>query len=436
MAHDTPQIEEQPGPQLHGLVAEYTTPDALIDAARRVREAGYTKYECYSPHAVHGIDKAMATPYSPIPWFVLIAGLTGTSGAVLMQWWMNGWDYPLLVSGKPYWSLPANIPIAFELTVLLAGITAFVGMIGLNKLFKYYSPLDQTRTFKRVTTDRYALVVEASDPKFRLQATSDLLNGTNGGASHIEACYEEYQKAEPPQLFWRIVMLLTFGGLIPLALVFRAIFVQSDGPPLRIDNGMAYQQKYKVQYPNEFLDKTTGNETNQRPAVNRTIAFGAAATDEHYETGKVNGQFAPGFPAKIREKLATEEGSKLLVDRGQRQFNIFCAQCHGVAGWGDGMIHRAAEQRAKMGLLSLWVPPKSFHDPAVASQPEGQLYDTLTNGKNKMWGYGYRIPVEDRWAIILYIRALEKNQEGKPPPAGIPPSITTTPASPTNQSKQ
>src|SRR5215218_1494344 len=123
MAHDQPQTQEPAGPQLYGLVAEFDSADALVEAAARVREAGYTKFECYSPHAVHGIDRAMGTPYSPIPWFVLIGGLLGCSGAILMQWWMNGFDYPFLVSGKPYWSLPANIPIAFELTVLLAGIT-------------------------------------------------------------------------------------------------------------------------------------------------------------------------------------------------------------------------------------------------------------------------------------------------------------------------
>ena len=107
-------------PTLHDT---FSSADALKDAARRVREASYTRFECYSPHAVHGIDAAMGTPFSPIPWYVLGGGLVGLSGALLMQWWMNGWDYPYLVSGKPFWSLPANIPIAFELTVLVAGIT-------------------------------------------------------------------------------------------------------------------------------------------------------------------------------------------------------------------------------------------------------------------------------------------------------------------------
>src|SRR5262245_48034280 len=113
MAHEQPLPQEPPSPQLYGLVAEFDSADTLVEAAARVREAGYTKFECYSPHPVHGIDRAMGTPYSPIPWFVLIGGLLGLSGAILMQSWMNGWDYPFLVSGKPYISLPAQIPIAF-----------------------------------------------------------------------------------------------------------------------------------------------------------------------------------------------------------------------------------------------------------------------------------------------------------------------------------
>ena len=140
-----------------------------------MQDAGYTKYECYSPHPVHGIDQAMKTPYSPIPWLVLGGGLAGMAGAILMQCWMNGIDYPYLISGKPLFSIPAQMPVAFELTILLAGITAFVGMIGLNKLFVYYSPLNKSKVMTRVTNDKYALVVEASDANFRLDATSAML---------------------------------------------------------------------------------------------------------------------------------------------------------------------------------------------------------------------------------------------------------------------
>lgn len=426
MSHEHGQpVEEQRPPQLHGVVAEFSTPDALIGAARAVQQAGYTRYECYSPHAVHGIDEAMKTPYSPIPWLVLGGGLTGTSLAILMQWWMNAVDYKYIISGKPFFSLPAQMPVAFELTILLAGITAFVGMIGLNKLFQYYSPLNKSKVIQRVTCDKYALVVEASDPHFRLQGTSDLLNGA--GAVYLEACYEEYQTAEPPFLFWQIVVMLTAIALIPISMVFKASFSISDAEPIRLDHGMAYQQKVKAQ--SKAPEGVFHDDGTTLPYLEGTVRFGTSE-DEHFDKGKVNGQFVNGFPARIKARLNNEVDAQVMMARGQRQFGIYCSVCHGSAGYGDGMVHRVATDRAAGGDLSLWVPPKSMHDPLIASKPDGEIFDTITNGKNKMLGYGFRVTPEDRWAIVLYVRALQKSQQGKVAevaPASTNPTTKTDP---------
>lgn len=428
MSHDhhTP-VEEPRPPVLVSLVAEFSDPHVLMEAARKVQDAGYTRYECYSPHPVHGIDQAMKTPYSPIPWLVLGGGLTGLVAAIVMQCWMNGIDYKYLISGKPFFSIPAQIPVAFELTILLAGITAFVGMLLLNKLFVFYSPLDTTRTMKRVTNDKYALVIDANDPLFRLQATSEFL--MNAGAGKLEACHEEYQTDKPPTLFWRIIILLTVAGLIPMAWVFRSSYVISDAPPLRIDHGMAYQQKVKAQAPSP--DHTLPSLNSSQPYIDGTVKFGSSE-DEHFDKGKVNGQFVNGFPARLKDKLDDK-----MMARGQRQFTIYCSVCHGAAGYGDGMVHRVATERAAGGDMSLWVPPKSFHDPLIASKPDGELFDTITYGKNKMMGYGYRITPEDRWAIVLYVRALQKSQAGKvAAQPGAAPATATKPDSTTATTAQ
>jgi mono/diheme cytochrome c family protein len=96
------------------------------------------------------------------------------------------------------------------------------------------------------------------------------------------------------------------------------------------------------------------------------------------------------------------------------------------------MVHRVATERAAGGDMSLWVPPKSFHDPLIASKPDGELFDTITYGKNKMMGYGYRITPEDRWAIVLYVRALQKSQAGKVAvQPGTSPATATKPDSTT-----
>jgi mono/diheme cytochrome c family protein len=435
MAHDNPVQEEPRSPQLYGLVAKFSSAEALKDAARLVNQSGYTKFECYSPHAVHGIDTAMGTPFSPIPWYVLGGGLTGLGGAILMQWWMNAWDYPYMESGKPYWSLPANIPIAFELTVLISGITCFVAMIVLNKLFGYYSPLNKNKIMQHVTNDTYALVIEGDDPQFRLQATSDLLN--QAAACRLEACYEEYETEHPPKIFWRIITLLTLVGLIPLAWVFRCSFVTSEAAPFRIDNGMAFQQKYKAQAENHFFEN---KETGRPPIEGTRLAIGdsedeLAPVSTPAPPGKTEPDFATGFPAKIMERLKDPAGGEAMMKRGQERFNIYCAQCHGMSGYGDGMIHRAASERMLNGDpndKTVWTPPTSLHDPRILAAPEGQIYDTITHGRRKMMSYAARITPEDRWAIVLYVRALQKNQLGKPPPAGVAATpAATTPAAPT-----
>ena len=114
--------------ELYGVMAEFDDVTTLCNAADKVRDAGYTKWDCHTPFPVHGLDDLMGIKFTKLPWVVLIMGLTGCSLAVLMQWWMNAVDYPYDISGKPQWSLPANIPVIFEMTVLFSAFTAFFGM--------------------------------------------------------------------------------------------------------------------------------------------------------------------------------------------------------------------------------------------------------------------------------------------------------------------
>ena len=108
-------MSENQEKKVHGIVAEYESVDSLLDACRRVRDAGYKKTDAYTPFPVHGIDKALGIKPTHLPWIVLVCGLTGTATALLMQIWMNAIDYPYIISGKPFISLPAFIPVAFEL---------------------------------------------------------------------------------------------------------------------------------------------------------------------------------------------------------------------------------------------------------------------------------------------------------------------------------
>jgi hypothetical protein len=161
--------------KIWGLLAEFATPQDLVRAAAHVRDAGYTKWDAHTPFPVHGLDDAMGIRTTRLPYVVLAAGITGCTGGLLMQWWMNAVDYPIIISGKPFNSLPADIPVTFELTVLLAALTAFIGMLIANALPKFHHPLFKNAAFRRVTTDAFFLAIEADDPQFDRSRTETLL---------------------------------------------------------------------------------------------------------------------------------------------------------------------------------------------------------------------------------------------------------------------
>jgi hypothetical protein len=171
--------------KIWGLLAEYGTPDELIRAASAVRDAGYVSWDAHTPFPLHGLDDAMGIRPTRLPYLVLGAAATGTVCALLMQWWMNAVDYPLIISGKPFNSIPADIPVTFELTVLFAALTEFFGMLIANNLPRFHHPLFASAAFRGVTTDRFFLAIEAKDPRFARERTEKLL--LEAGAQRVTA---------------------------------------------------------------------------------------------------------------------------------------------------------------------------------------------------------------------------------------------------------
>jgi hypothetical protein len=189
MLETTPPLA--PTPRTFGLLAEYDTPDQVLHAAELVRDAGYKKWDTHTPFPVHGMDKAMGIKPTILPWLVLCGGITGSTIALTMQWYVNSpstaWHgffaflggYPMVFSNKPYFPIASNIPVFFELTVLLSALTTFYSVWGLNRLPKYYHPLFTSERFRRVTDDKFFLCIEASDEKFDLGQTQSLLAQTH-----------------------------------------------------------------------------------------------------------------------------------------------------------------------------------------------------------------------------------------------------------------
>jgi hypothetical protein len=167
-------------PRLYGLLAEFPGPEALLAACEKVRDAGFRKWDAHTPFPVHGLNDAMGIRSTTLGWLVFGAGLAGAVGGILLQWWTNAVDYPFLISGKPYFSLPANIPVAFELTILLAAVTAFVGMLAFNGLPRFHHPLLRSERFRRATSDRFFVSIEAADPLFEAARTEAFLRSIGG----------------------------------------------------------------------------------------------------------------------------------------------------------------------------------------------------------------------------------------------------------------
>lgn len=167
-------------PKLYALLAEFDSVNGILRACEKVRDAGFRRWDAFTPFPVHGMNDAMGLKYTRLPLLVLGAGLTGMTVGLVLQWWMNAHDYKLIVSGKPFMGLPANIPVVFELTILFSAIAAFVGMLAMNNLPMLHHPIFKSERFRKVTTDRFFIAIEADDPKFDEARTTAFLREIGG----------------------------------------------------------------------------------------------------------------------------------------------------------------------------------------------------------------------------------------------------------------
>jgi hypothetical protein len=165
-----------PGPRsLFGLAAEFSSPQAVLEAARRIRAAGYTRAEAYSPFPVEGLSQELGFGRTKVAMMALIGAIAGALGGYWMQWYANVISYPWNIGGEPPNSWPAFIPITFELGVLGAALAAVMGMLALCGLPQPYHPMFNLPQFSLASRDRFYLCIEATDPKFDLEATRRLL---------------------------------------------------------------------------------------------------------------------------------------------------------------------------------------------------------------------------------------------------------------------
>jgi len=164
----------------YALIAEFESAADILHAAVHVRDAGFRRWDVHTPFPIHGMDDAMGLKNSKVGWFTFFGGMTGFTTGMSMIWWMNKWDYPVVVGGKPLFSPMFAFPVSYELTILLASFGTIFGMLFLNKLPRLYNPLLKCRTFNRASHDRFYLAIQCDDPKFSEMETRKLLEHAGG----------------------------------------------------------------------------------------------------------------------------------------------------------------------------------------------------------------------------------------------------------------
>lgn len=194
-ATDKAVFETPAGAKPFALVAEFEAVADVMHAAEQIRDAHYSVWDVHSPMPIHGINTCMGLRPTILPWITLAHGLVGFSLGLLMVWWINATTMPgvptnlqgyqYLISGKPIFSLPANIPVIFEMTILFSAIGTLLGMLGLNKLPMLSNPLSKSRLMSRATADRFLVVIDADDPQFELSGTTEFLKSLNPTAIEL-----------------------------------------------------------------------------------------------------------------------------------------------------------------------------------------------------------------------------------------------------------
>ncbi len=361
--------------KLFGITALFDNPDSIIKAAKKVVSEGYKKFDVNTPYPLHGMDPAMGLKRSKLGFVTLFFGFSGTAFILLFMYWAMSVDYPMVVGGKPYFALPAFIPITFEFTVLLAALSTVFGMIMAFFNLPYNNhPLHDTEYMRHVSIDRYGLVILAEDPLFDENKVEELYRSL--GASEIEKVYF------PEKVFYPVfdAKFITFLIIVALGVSALTYFTLNKFMYMVPYNWMSEQDKVIPQEKSVFFS----DEFGMREPVDGTVARG----------------FVP-YPymgiAEPKEYLVNPVlPTKESIELGKRKFLTFCSPCHGNHADGDSR------------LRGQFPSPPSLHTERAINFPDGRIYHVITNGQNAMPSYAAQVTREERWSIVNYIRVLQR----------------------------
>lgn len=367
---------------LYGYTGLFDTPDEITNAAKKTAEAGFKKFDVNTPYPVHGMDSAMKLAPSKMGYFALVFGLSGALAAIFFTFWTSTIDYPLVIGGKPFYAFPTYVPIIFEVTVLSASIASVVSMITYFFRFPNLShPIHDTHYMKSVSSDKYGLVIEADDPSFEEEKVRELFISL--GAKNIEPVYYDTEDTgikvfNPKFIFMLIAIFVAVSGTTYFSLNKLMYMVPF--------NWMDEQNKVLPQQKSDIF----ANESGMRVPPEGTVA-----------RGFIPYQFKGNRAEAEKELVNPLDYTKKNLDLGKTKFDIYCSPCHGYLAKGDSRLN------------GKFPNPPSLHTNAALAYSDGRIYDIITEGQNIMPSYATQLSRQERWAVVLYVRALQRSLNAK-----------------------
>jgi cytochrome c5 len=402
--------------KLFAITALFDTPNDIIAATEKVRDRKYVNWDVNTPYPVHGMDDAMGLKPSKLAWVTLVMHLFGGCFAMGFMYIIMEHVYPLNIGGKPYFSLPAFVPITFAFAVLNAVIGTVAAMlIGFCRLPFNNHPINDTEYGARTMSDRFGIVIEVDNEGFDIQEVKAFL--TEIGGSEIGELYEHEQNNIIPlpngkKFIWNegifAFILLIVASVVSVK--FYAIYNQvlydripiihvadpitgfklNDLEGINLPIGpftwMDVQPKEKVQSVSKFF--SDGH--SAREPVPHTVPRG-------FMPYRYSGDPA-GAEANLVNPVAIT--TKFLA-KGREKYSTYCSMCHGY--FGDGNVRLKTNKFA----------PPSLHSEKLKNAGDGIIYHVITEGQNTMPGYAKQVSREDRWKIVHYIRTLQRAKDAK-----------------------
>ncbi len=369
---------------LYGVGALFNSPNKVKEVAHKISQLGYKHWDVHSSYPLHGLPKAMKLKWSPLGYVALALGLTGTLTGLFLTYWTMSVDYPLTIGGKPWFSFPAFVPVLFELTVLLAAVgTSIVMLFVLFKFPNNRHPLHNSDYMNKVSVDKLGVFVESKDSKFDRDFIYNFFR-EEGAEEIVEVYFDSNDLVFKPKVFEP--KFIVFLIVVALVTSFVSYFVNNKLPYMPPFDFMANQFRLNPQKASDFFADGFGMRTPPRGSVAR-------------------GQLIYPFKGKPEEAgqllFNPYPPTKEIIELGKQKYNTFCSPCHGWLGEGDSH------------LRGQFPNPPSLHTDRVRNWTDGRIYHVIVDGQNVMPSYASQLTEKERWAIVNYIRVLQRSMNAK-----------------------